>query len=199
MRHRLVLRLLAALLALTPTTAVAQEKGPQATAPEALTREYFHALRDRGLGSTADFLHPDELARYKETMLPLFEAEAAAGESALRRTVFGPDTSIEEVREVPPARFLRTFLEEVARQSGEPIRFEELKVIGSLPEGEDLVHVLVRFRLGSGEVGATSLEVVSFRRYEETWRMLLTGELEGFARAVRRMGGAGLPPPEAPR
>jgi hypothetical protein len=63
----------------------------------------------------------------------------------------------------------------------------EFTIIGHLPEGDTLMHTLYRIRMSMGEGEFTKTEVVSFKPYERSWRVLLTGELEGMIAALRKM------------
>ena len=65
------------------------------------------------------------------------------------------------------------------------MRFDEIAILGRIEEKPDVVHVLARTTISVGDLSVTDIEVISFRPYGETWRMLLSGELQGLAQALR--------------
>lgn len=55
-----------------------------------------------------------------------------------------------------------------------------MKVLGSVPEGDDLVHVLIRTRMSMQGVPMTDVEVLSLRKGDAGWGVLLNRDLEAF-------------------
>jgi hypothetical protein len=57
----------------------------------------------------------------------------------------------------------------------------ETSVVGSVPEGKELVHVV--YRMGAKTEGMTisKTSVITFRRHNGKWKALLTGNFEGLA------------------
>ena len=188
LRHALLLCLA---LACAPLAALHAQATPQQAAEAAM-----RAMRDDGLPALAAHMHPLELARFKAMLLPLLApqgADAAPEPVArmMRERFFGPRTSAEAVAAMAPEEFMRRFLgvsDQQMREMG--MRVEQFEVIGLVPEGEDM-HAVVRSRIGAANgLRSTSMEVVGLRRDGADWKLLLSGEIEGMAQAMR--AGAGL-------
>jgi hypothetical protein len=75
--------------------------------PEQLAIDYMAALKKDGLTAAPGFIHPDELARFKEMLMPLVRREAAAGDTPITAALFGKDTKLAQVEAMSPPDFLR--------------------------------------------------------------------------------------------
>ena len=77
------------------------------------------------------------------------------------------------------------FLNIIALQLGAmTLAFDSLEVLGTVNENEN-VHVLSRITVTSGPVSVTQFEVLSFKPYEDTWKLQLNGEWQGMVQALR--------------
>lgn len=160
-------------------------------APEAIARAYFSTLKERGLASVAEFMHPDELLRFKTMMLPFFQAEAEAGKHDLLAGLFGAKATLADVENASPSAFMRKFLAPMAQQMSEAgAGFDRVEIVGSVREGE-LAHVVARIHVGVGEMAVTQMDVISLKPMEGSWGLMLTGQMEGLARALRGAGKGG--------
>ena len=59
------------------------------------------------------------------------------------------------------------------------------EIVGSVLEGE-LVHVITRAKIGSVDKSITQMEVISFKKEGDAWRVMLTGSMKGLAQALRK-------------
>jgi hypothetical protein len=175
--------------------------------PEWVAREYLTAVRERGFAAEADFMHPDEMARFKSILIPVFAAETDAGGRALINATFGRNARMTEVRLADPAQFLRRFARVMSvRMPDQPTNFDQLLVLGSVKEDEQ-VHVLVRLGSRATSAAEERLEVVSLLPFEGGWKLMLAPKLEAAVRAMDRRGSdrrpaprlIPLPPPGEPR
>lgn len=180
MRH-LPLRALLVLLAIASMSGSAYGQ----SSPEAVAEAYVAAIRMRGMPAAVDYIHPDELRRFKDMLLPLFaDTDSPAGLS-LARAVFGPMTSVEAVARMDPESFMRGFMRFLDRQMKVlETKIGDVRILGAVREG-DTVHLVIRNSTAAAGVQVTQLEVVSLRPYRDTWKLLLSGDMEGFAQALR--------------
>lgn len=161
------------------------------TPPELVARDYLTAVRDRGFAAQADFLHPDEMARFQQLLVPVFEAEAKKGGRGLLNATFGREASLTDVSLAPPDDFMRRFARVMAvRVPDQPVGFNELVILGIVEEG-DQVHVLARLRTQRDEVMEDRLEVVSLTPSEGNWKVILSPKLERAVSAMRRQAEGG--------
>lgn len=152
--------------------------------PESLVTSYFYVLRDQGLMATSQFMHPEALHEFRFMLLPVYQAESDSGQRSLLDMTFGQSIKIEEVKDLSPAEFFDGFMSFVhVQMGGQNITFDKLEVVGSVSEN-DIKHVLARITVGADDLAITSMEVLSLTPYEDTWRLQLTGEIEGLAKAL---------------
>lgn len=179
MRNRKAFAIVVAIVGLSGTRAGAQD-----AELESIARAYFEVLQTEGMTSVGQFMHPDALAAFKEMLLPVYEAEAAAGGFQLRAMTFGHEATLEDVRSRDPESFLNGFMNIIAAQAGDArISFDRLEILGVVPEGEQR-HVLARITVGVDQLSITQFEVLSFVPYEGSWKMQLNGEMQGLAAAL---------------
>jgi len=177
MRAPLWLRLLLALLLLASAPA-------RADSPESAVRAYIDDLRTLGLGIVADHLHRDEMARFKSMLLPALLRRDLPQQREVIAALFGSDATPQSVAALPADRFVTAILRLVEqRLAARGVRFGEIDVIGSVPEG-DVIHVVTRSRAAAGPMSITGLEVMSVRQDGPHWRLMLTGQIDGLARAI---------------
>ena len=172
---------------------VAGETEPQRelSPPELAARDYLTAVRDRGFAAQADFVHPDEMARFQQLLVPVFEAESKNGGRGLLNATFGREASLTDVSVASPDDFMRRFARVMAvRVPDQPVGFDELIILGMVEEG-DLSHVLARLRTGKEESLEYRLEVVSLTPYEGGWKVVLSPELERAVWAMKRQAHGG--------
>jgi hypothetical protein len=55
----------------------------------------------------------------------------------------------------------------------------------------DTVHLVTRNSTGAAGVQVTKLEVMSLKPYQDTWKLMLSGKMEGFAQALNNRAAAG--------
>jgi hypothetical protein len=183
-----------ALLAAALMCLAGPARAAPAAKPESVVQDYFAALQQNGLTSAADFMHPDELRRFKEMIFPILAAEDAAGRHDLREAMFGANATMGDAESASPADFLRAFMRFVAaRMSDAKPHFDRIEVLGAIPEG-DVVHVVTRVYVGVGDLAVRQMEVVSLKPSGDDWKLMLTGQMEGLAQALR----ARVPAPARP-
>ncbi|MDI9237777.1 hypothetical protein QLQ15_02485 [Lysobacter sp. LF1] len=174
-----------------------------ATAKDAETAEAFvarsgKAVQEKGPGVVADFMHPDELARFKSMMAPILAMPEGPQADLMARAMFGPQATADSIAKLAPADFMRALLEGTMMKPGMTLKVGETQVLGSVKEG-DTVHVVTRSSATVNEVTLTSMEVVSVRPNGDGWGMLLTGNLEGMGQMMRAAAAKQGTPAPAPR
>ena len=148
--------------------------------PEQLAVEYMAALKKDGVAAAAAYIHPEELARFKEMLMPLVRREAATGEHAMIDVLFGQGTKLAQVESMAPLHFTNALMRALAGKL-EDVKFNDVEVLGTVREKE-VVHVVTRVNVElSPTVKLKNVDVISTKRFGEEWKLLLTGQLEGLA------------------
>jgi hypothetical protein len=155
----------------------------QPLTPEDAARGYFLALKEHGASEVADHMHPAELVRFKEMLLPIYQAEFDSGRSELRDATFGKESTLADVKKSDPKLFMSNFMKAIGAWTGVQPTFDAVEVLGIVPE-DQLMHVVTRVKVGSAPITITKMEVVTLKSYEGRWMLMLSGQFEGVAQAL---------------
>ncbi|GAB2898430.1 hypothetical protein GCM10027046_30350 [Uliginosibacterium flavum] len=156
--------------------------------PEDACRTYYTALQEQGLGVVPEYMHPDELARFKSMLMPIFQTKPNSKDKEFMAAVFGASATPTTVAALPPVELMRAVMRLVSKKmDAVNISFDSVTILGSVTEG-DLAHVVVRSKIGSGDFSMTKMEVVSFKPDNSDWKLMLTGDMEGLAKAIQAAG-----------
>jgi hypothetical protein len=168
-----------------PASSAAQER---AETPEVVARQFGAAMRANDWVGTAQLMHPDALARFRNMFLPIVTADSTG---QLCDRLFAT-TSVAEVAALPDAelfaRFFRTLVSGAPELSG-MFAGADLVPVGHVSEGNDVAHVVFRMKVAADGVTITKVQAMSLRRLGPTWRVLLSGDFEGLAAALARRTG----------
>jgi hypothetical protein len=160
----------------------AQAQAPAKSTPEAAVTEYMAAIKNEGITVASRYMHPDELTRFKDMLMPLFRKEASAKERPMTTAMFGPDATLEKIQALPGAEFMTALFKLVGDQL-EGVNFDSVEILGSLPEGE-VIHVVTRVKVSMKQITMRQMEVVSLKQHEGRWKLMLSGQFEGLASAL---------------
>ena len=162
---------------------------PRRETPEAVAKDALAALKENRVADFAKAMHPDALKRLKETLLSVVDVAEEKGKVDEALSLFKDARTVDELRQLDDAAFFTAFLEGMMRlqpKMREAFRGTTLDVIGHVPEGPDVAHVVYRATVDLGETKTTKVAVVSLRRMDGGWGMLLTSDIEGMAAMLRR-------------
>ena len=171
-----------AFVAVLVTAVRVEAQSASAGSPEVAAQQYFELTRTENWAGIADATHPDALKRFQEILAPLVAADGT-GELA---TLFGfPDA--EAFKKAPAREVYVGLMKTISARAPalkQAITGMKVQVLGHVPEGADSAHVVYRGSAAALDMSMESIEVISFRRHEGTWRALLTRNVEGLAAAL---------------
>jgi hypothetical protein len=172
-------------LILGPASTAAQER---AETPEMVARHFGAAMRANDWVGTAELMHPDALAHFRNMFIPIVTADSTG--QLCERLFATPSPA--EVAALPDtelfARFFRTLVSG-APELGGMFAGADLVPVGHVLEGKDVAHVVFRMKVAADGVTITKVQAMSLRRFGPTWRVLLSGDFEGLAAALARRTG----------
>lgn len=175
----------------SPVFAESTPRSAPRSTPQSVAEAYVAAIRANGMSAAADYIHPDELRRFKEMLSPLFADASSSTAQGFVPAVFGPQATVESVTALDPLSFMRAFMGFIDRQmKAVNLTVGNVQILGAVPEGA-IVHLVSRTSAGGSDVRLTKLEVMSLKPYMGTWRLLLSGQIEGFAEALKARAAAG--------
>lgn len=154
---------------------------------------YFDALRQKDYARAAAHFDPAALREFSETTSFVKDLPPALQRDFLM-AFFGPSATLASVDALSDAERFAAFLR-VVMESAPGVVFHGVTVIGEVPEGEELRHVVTRSRVSASGIDLDAVEVISFRQSDGKWRVLMSGKMKGLAAQVR----AAFPRPPAGR
>ena len=152
--------------------------------PEDVARQYFDLLAAKKYAEVVALYDDAEMARFKGMFHEIIVFAEGSGPEMIEglAPLLGA-RSAEELKEKDPKVFFAGFLTNVMGQLGE-VKFDKLEVLGHVPEG-DMVHVITRTSVGVQELKMTQMEVMSMRKQDGVWKIMLSGEFEGIAQTLK--------------
>lgn len=168
---------------LVPASASAQRAAPATTAEEA-TQGYIAALGRGAWDEIAGMMHPEALAEFRVLFAPLMNGERG-GE--IGPQVFGVADSA-GFAAAPDSALFASFLR--ASMGADPalasvMRTAKVLVLGHVSEGPDVQHVVSRLTMTAEGLEFSRMDVMSLRRFGNSWRGLLTGDVRLLAQSLQ--------------
>lgn len=160
-----------------------------AQGPEEITEEYFQLLEDQKWEEIASLFDENALSDFRGMLQFLFENDSLPALAQVRSQFFGPSITSAQVNEMTDQIFFSKFLGGIFQQAAQlgSLNFTKLEILGSVKEGKDTVHVVTRNVVGFGEMEMENMEIVSFKKVETQWKILLSGKIKGFAQQLSKM------------
>lgn len=168
-----------------------------ADTPEAVGKAYVDATLASDWAKAASLTHPESLAQFKKLFEPIFANEKSA---VMAGILIGVNSRAEFDQLNDAQMFEKLLGSMMGGIIGELPGFDKtlskasFNIIGQIAETPDLVHLLYRTQVPLDEmrlkdapadlfknITVTKLEVMTFKRFENTWRLTLSSELEGMA------------------
>jgi len=172
-----------------PSTLRAEEA---AAGPEHLVYDYFNAFKEGDMEMVSAIMHIDELSKFKDMMLPIIKKginatdEDSEQEDIMAVKLFTQDASIETISEEGPREFFARFMNWIMILNPamkDSLTGSKIKTIGHLPE-DDLSHVVYRISFDVMGSSMSQMSVMSMKKQEGEWKLMLTGEIEGLSQMM---------------
>lgn len=163
------------------------------TTPEEIVVSYFRSIQQGDMISLAANMYPDELAKFRDTMLPVMEKgirqaeENTDDEDGLAMIAFSSGDDIETIKSESAETFFTRFMNWVMTINPEmKLSLEGAKVepVGHVDEGE-LTHVVYRMHVEMLGTMVSQISAITLKKYNDTWKLMLTGEMEGMSKMLQ--------------
>ncbi len=182
MRHRNATLGLALFLLFLASPLVAEAP----LSPEALAKVVAEATKKGDWAAFSQLMHPEALAELKRIFRPIVAAEGAG---PMRAAFFGTE-KVEQFDALEDAAVFERLMTNLAKNvpgMADAMASSEMFIVGSLPEGDQLVHVVYHAGAKAEGMIFSKTLVMTFRRYQGEWRALLTGSIDGLAARLGQM------------
>ena len=170
----------------TPPTTCPRESHAEA---EKVVDLYIAAMTRGDLETCASLMHPDALQGLQEILLPILDMSKGALREERFLTLFADANSADELRALSKEAFFISFLK--GSLFSQPEIFEAMKsmqytIIGTAAEDNGVVHVLYRLKMSMLGSEVEELETISLKQSGDTWRLLLSGDIENTAKKIKQ-------------
>jgi len=176
-----MMALVLAVLYLSPCAACGEAQSPEAVASAAM-----ESAKRGDWAAYTHSMHPGALARAKELFRPLVAGDT---EARLGKMFFGV-AGVTQYDAMSDSTTFQALMEHLTRNLpafAEAMKTAEFKIVGTVPEGDDVVHVVYRADASVDDLAITRTSVMSLRKQGGEWRLLLTGNIEGLASRLSQM------------
>lgn len=156
----------------------------QEITPETIAARYTAATRSGDWASVAQLMHPEALTQFQKMFAPL----VAADPQKVGTSFFGV-SSQKEYDQLPKAEVFKRFMNAMSKQiPGMAIALDtsEVKIIGHVREEPDLAHIVYQMNTQLGDIKVSKTSVMTLKKEGQSWRALLSGNIEGLAAALAR-------------
>ncbi len=150
---------------------------PVCETPEALAQSCINSLQTGDFVAFATLLHPEEIELFTDIIDIASSMDSTGSVTMMLFHVDSPDDFATMDKEELIGNFLRVMMDQ---QQGilESFRTATFTLLGSVPE-KDMVHVLYRMSFVIQGIPFETVDIITARQYENTWRMELDAEIKG--------------------
>lgn len=146
----------------------------------------FEAVHATDWVRCSQAMHPDALNDFDRAFRPRLLAAAQAGQQAQVLSLVNDVGTLDALKALSPERFFVQFMQgrmKAHPPTAELLRASSTEVLGEVPEGQDLIHVVYRTKGSIGGLRFQKVGVISVRRHEQGWKPLLSDELKQIGQA----------------
>lgn len=157
-----------------------------ANSPKDVAQLYFTSIKSKNYRASVEFMSAKSLIEFR-AMFSFFEELPEDVKEQLYLSFFGNSVSKEAIKRLSDQEFYSLFFTNIMERSESvaSIEFKGFDIIGSIKEKE-FVHVLTRSRAVADEVSLENLEVLTFVREGNNWRLVLPAKMKGIASQIRK-------------
>ncbi len=173
------MRIIVAVLGLLLVLGGSQLSFAQGSGPLVTTEKFYDHLRNTDYVAAADMFDPAEVAEFRDLLRVVFDNPSETDIQQMQ-AMFGPDFTIEKIRAMSDAEFFSTFLRMIFQQllATGAMSLDGVEILGSVADGDDQAHVVIRQTIGFGDNPVEMMDVVSLRRSGDEWKLIMKGDMK---------------------
>jgi len=101
---------------------------------------------------------------------------------------FGKKLTPPEIAEMSREDFFFFVMSAIMLQVSEvQMKFEKVEILGSVKEGDNIVHVVGKLYIGFGETQFTDVNITSLEKIDGKWGLTLTSDVQNLVEELKRM------------
>jgi hypothetical protein len=158
------------------------------SSPEEVITAYFQKVKAEGFVSIAELMHPHELRKFQDMLLPIV-TQSLATEEVPTFKLFASGTDPKKPAKMTDAEFMNRFMTWVSESNPalrQIISGASIETLGHVVEG-DFKHVVVRMKMSANGIDIDKLSVMTVKDFEGKTLMTLSGEMRGVADSFKNM------------
>ncbi len=153
--------------------------------PEAVAKEYVAASTSGDWAKAATFIDPEALVSFKNMFGEVMKMDK---KNEAGKELFGlkNNAEFEQLSGEQVFTKLISMLVTMVPQMKQMLSEAENTILGQVPEGNDVVHILYRTKMKIGDGSMSKVDVMSLKKSGTTWRLKLSEEMEGSFSAMAK-------------
>ena len=155
------------------------------TSPEEISSIAMVALEDHRYEDFASLMHPDALTQMRDFANLIL---SISGEDKSLLTLFGVKDST-DFHTISDTSIMAKFMEAVMSKLEDKVKIKDmsLKILGSVMEGADTIHIVTRSNTVMNEISISTMEITSLKQSKYGWRLLIDEQIQGYMTVIRTM------------
>jgi len=149
--------------------------------------EFYDLVKQEDYSAAAEFYDPATLREFRQLMR--FENEITDKKRRLYyQAFFDPDLTDDSIKNLSDSEYFASFWRGVlsSEEYSQMLNYKNIEILGEVKEKEVLAHVLTRNWLTLGDDKVELLEVTSFNKIGDEWKIRLSGQLKSIAILLRQ-------------
>jgi hypothetical protein len=153
--------------------------------PESVAKEYIAASTSGDWAKAATFIDPEALVSFKNMFGEVMKMDK---KNEAGKEIFGLKNNAEFDQLSGEQVFVKliSMLVTMVPQMRQMLSEAENTILGQVPEGNEVVHILYRMKMKIGDGSMSKVDVMSLKKSGTTWRLKLSEEMEGSFSAMAK-------------
>ncbi len=155
--------------------------------PSELTVLSHNAMKGEDWSSLTEIYDAKSLAEFRREFGFLFKMSDNELQKKIITNFFGKSNSKSTVQKMDDKTFFKSIYGNLIKSASVfgSINYDSIKVIGSLPENDLLEHVLIRKFVTIRKTKIEELEIVTFVKVNEVWKMVLSDRVKSIPSQIK--------------
>ncbi len=154
--------------------------------PSSAINQYFAFLEHQHWKEAAELFDPEALSDFRSTM-SFISGLPEKDRAGIYGNLFGPGVDEATVLKFTNAEFFGGILKLAMKPAiSTGASFTNLVILGGVPEGENVRHVVIRHKGKVAGVEIEMTEVISCKKTQNGWRLIPNGNIKGLAAIIEQ-------------
>ncbi len=154
-----------------------------AATPEELAGQFFTKLKAGDYKGVCELFHPSAVKDVGSLVDLIIEDEDEAG--AMLGQFFGENATVESVKKMSAMEKFKGFMGTALSMMGD-VKWKSFKVLGTVKEGDEIRHVVVRMAIKMEDIEFEGVDVASMKKKGDSWGLLMKAEMSAMVEGIRK-------------